>query len=411
VQDKLNITLVFSRCCTATGGQEAYARALGDHLAQRHNVSGIARLRDRKTPQGIFEFHESEGPGGVDRPDWRIEYLKTRPTLVPLLKQNIRLYTRPALQPLALQLLEAGYGSSLESKLPRDIDIVHYVGAGWDAISHVSLRAARRHRAIFAVSPFVHPGSWADSLLDIAFYDQADMVFVCSEYERDYLRKRGVTHANIHLTGIAPVSSVGGNAEHFREKHKLGNRPLLLFIGRKQQYKGYHALCRAMAKIQAAVPSVCLIAIGPATEPPFPEVDVNALLDIGKASEEEKADALAAASVFCMPSEAEAFGIVYVEAWANRLPVIAGGAPAVRELVQNGINGYRIENQNESEIAECAIRLLTDSDLRQSLGNAGYALQQKQYTWEAITNNHEQAYHAEISRLHNINKKTTKKMH
>ena len=179
-------------------------------------------------------------------------------------------------------------------------------------------------------------------------YARLGAVLAQSEYEKRHLTDRGVSPEKIFVYGLG-ASSVPptGDGAAFRARHGIGNRPVVLFIGRRQRYKGYHALAEAMAQVRESVPDALLVCVGPWGEPPYPELPEGALLDLGRVSEEEKEDALAACDVFCLPSTDESFGLVYVEAWRYGKPVIAGPAPAVREMVRDGENGYCLPQDPE----------------------------------------------------------------
>lgn len=99
--------------------------------------------------------------------------------------------------------------------------------------------------------------------------------------------------------------------------------------------------------------------------------------------EQTKADALAACDIFCMPSDSESIGIVYVEAWPYGKVVIGGPAPAACELIQDGVGGLYIA-QTEDAIAEAVVRLRDDGDLRRRLREAGRQKQRERFTWDAV---------------------------
>jgi glycosyltransferase involved in cell wall biosynthesis len=269
--------------------------------------------------------------------------------------------------------------------------VVHFVGAGWELLGFAALAEARRAGAAFSVCPAVHPGTWGDSSLDIELYRRADAVFALSEFERDHLARLGVPESRIVVTGLGPAVGAEGSGHRFRSYHGLGTRPIVLFIGRKQKYKGYHCLRQSLEKVLAVHPNVCLVSIGPWGEPPYPYVPKSALLDLESASDQDKADALAACDVFCMPSSGESFGIAYVEAWSYAKPVVAGPAPAARELVSDGINGFCVE-QTEMHISSTLIRLLSDPDLCHRLGTNGKTFQQSRFSWEKVAEFHSDVF-------------------
>jgi glycosyltransferase involved in cell wall biosynthesis len=395
------VCFVSNGSCEVTGGQTAYFRALGDTLSGWLPVSGVARFH---TALPRSDFHSAETPRDIRRPGWNTRIVAPGGPTRPLLPLVLKLITRPALREIGIGLYTAAFGPALREAVPPETTVVHYVGAGWDLTGHVARAEARRRGIAFVVTPFVHPSQWGDSDLDVAFYDTADVVIACSEAEREYLRGKGATRPEYAITGLGPVATTEGDGRRFRERYGLGDRPLVLFVARKHRYKGYHATRAAMAKVVRDVPDACLVAIGKDVEPPFPDVPEGALLDLGQlatdeAGEQTKADAFAACDVFCMPSEAESFGIVYVEAWSFGKPVIAGNPPAVRELVEDGVTGFRVTDQDEDQIADRIVRLLRDPALARRMGEAGRALRKERYDWDYVSRFHEKVYADALARV------------
>lgn len=378
----MKIVFVSSVSGEGTGGSESYLRYVSAALGKEHEVTSVARVREKLSPS--LEFHRTDGAS----------YLTAPPALRPVLQLLAQKFPVPQVQPVALALLEKVYGKQLDVRLSHKPEIVHYVGGAWDALGFPALHAARRAGSRFAITPFLHVGHWADTPLDLKLYREADLIFACSEWERTFLIENGVAAQRVQRMGLGADDAPLGDAARFRATYGLGERPLILFAGRRQKYKGYHALCEAMPQILKSVPDACLVALGTSMEPPYPPVPERNLLDLGRTDDLTKADAFAAATVFCMPSEAESFGIVYAEAWRNGVPVIAGNAPALQELIEHGKTGYRVEKQSPTQIAEYAVAFLTNDALRTKLGEAGRKLQAERYTWAACAKTHHDAYFA-----------------
>jgi glycosyltransferase involved in cell wall biosynthesis len=77
------------------------------------------------------------------------------------------------------------------------------------------------------------------------------------------------------------------------------------------------------------------------------------------------------AAIFALPTEQEGFGIVFLEAMASSLPIVATRVAAVPEVVSDGTTALLIEPGDEVRLVEAIEKLLGDSDLRAILGNAG----------------------------------------
>jgi glycosyltransferase involved in cell wall biosynthesis len=80
---------------------------------------------------------------------------------------------------------------------------------------------------------------------------------------------------------------------------------------------------------------------------------------------------LAGADVFCLPSLQEAFGIVFLEAMAAALPIVAARAGAVPDTVPDGECGILVPPADASSLAGALGRLLADDGLRRAMGEAG----------------------------------------
>jgi glycosyltransferase involved in cell wall biosynthesis len=92
--------------------------------------------------------------------------------------------------------------------------------------------------------------------------------------------------------------------------------------------------------------------------------------------------------VLVLPSVREGFGLVIVEANACKLPVISISheMSAVRELIQDGINGFLLSKISPDQIAKAVLMIVRDDELRKKLAENGFEMS-KRYAWSDISKN------------------------
>jgi glycosyltransferase involved in cell wall biosynthesis len=107
------------------------------------------------------------------------------------------------------------------------------------------------------------------------------------------------------------------------------------------------------------------------------QVRFTGRLDHGDAMRE-----VAAADIFCLPSRAETFGMVYLEAMACGKPVIASRGTGAEDLVVHGDTGFLVPPDEAGELAGALECLLSDRDLARTMGEAGRK-RSLDFTWES----------------------------
>ena len=295
---------------------------------------GIFSLLD-PGKQGGLEVYMRRLAEGISAPDRQVFWNNPRTILERPWGKRVRrllpLMTRKRLRIVARWISER-QGANWAKEVVQMLDVVHFVGTGWDLAGFPLFQAAKRAGVVMTCWPAVHPGSWGDATLDIDFYKLVDAVFVQSDFEAKHLMTFGVSSEKLVRCGCAPSAAPTGMGLRFRERYNLQGKKIVLFIGRKSYGKGYHALRTAMADLVERDTSIVLVSIGRDLEAPYPLLPATNDIDLGAVDEATKQDALAACDVFVLPSEAESFGIVYIEAWAYGKPVVCGTAPCIARI-------------------------------------------------------------------------------
>ena len=174
-------------------------------------------------------------------------------------------------------------------------------------------------------------------------------------------------------------------------------QPTLLTISRlEDRYKGHDVMMRALALVRVKVPNVTWVVIGEG--PLRTELEAlagscgvaDAVRFLGSVSDEQRDSWLARAHVFVMPSRlpgggsaGEGFGIVYMEAAAHAMPVIAGNVAGALDSVADGVSGLLVDPSDPHAVADAVSALLLDRDLARRLGRAG-AERAQRFAWPVI---------------------------
>jgi len=221
-----------------------------------------------------------------------------------------------------------------------------------------------------------------------------DHKIVVSRYWQRYLKIKLNIDAYLTYNGIETDlfnPSVDGNA--IREKHGIGDRPLVLFVGGLEQRKGLEYLLMAMELVQKKVPEVQLIVVGKGAFSSYPgertffnilfkrlgiEDYVELVFDI---DDKELSKYYAACDVFALPSRMEGWGLSIMEAMATGKPVIATKVGGIPELVEDKVNGYLCNPGDVTAIAKRIIHLLKNKDVAGRMGKEGVR-KVRSYSWE-----------------------------
>jgi phosphatidylinositol alpha-1,6-mannosyltransferase len=173
--------------------------------------------------------------------------------------------------------------------------------------------------------------------------------------------------------------------------------PTLITVSRlEDRYKGHDVFLKALPMVRERIPNVQWLVVGEGILRAELEQDAvrlgvgDCVKFLGSVSDTERDALLDSAWAFVMLSRqpsgrraGEGFGIVYVEAGAHGLPVIAGRVPGVIDAVQEGATGILIDPTKVGEAASAATSLLTDDALRRRLGKGGMT-RARELQWSAI---------------------------
>ena len=154
-------------------------------------------------------------------------------------------------------------------------------------------------------------------------------------------------------------------------------RPQLIIVGRVEEIKGHKYLFDAMPAIIDKFPDVKLLIIGNGTQKEFL---LSKTISLGIENNisflgfrENPYPYIAHSDIIVLPSLFEPFGLVYIEAFALKIPVIAFDVPASNEIIEDNETGLLVPLANSKILTEKIIYLLQNPEKRNRLAEKGYA--------------------------------------
>ena len=188
--------------------------------------------------------------------------------------------------------------------------------------------------------------------------------------------------------GVEKAATDRPDQERVAEIRRDVSQPIVLFVGRLVPYKGVDVLLDAMAGLNA----VALI-VGEGPQRASLEAQAHRLgvasrvRFVGSVTDQELASLYRACDVFVLPSvtRQEAFGVVQLEAMAAGKPVVSTDlGTGVGWVNRHGETGYVVPPRDAGALREAIQRLLTDPDLRRSMGEAAVRRVRSAFTVERM---------------------------
>ncbi|MGW8766710.1 glycosyltransferase family 4 protein [Streptomyces sp. NPDC055815] len=185
--------------------------------------------------------------------------------------------------------------------------------------------------------------------------------------------------------------------DEVRARLGLSDRPVVVCVSRLVPRKGQDTLIRALPAILSRVPDAVLLIVGGG---PY-EKDLRRLAaETGVAGSVRFTGAVpwselpahyGAGDVFAMPCrtrrgglDVEGLGIVYLEASATGLPVVAGDSGGAPDAVLDGETGWVVRGESAEETADRVATLLLDPELRARMGERGRAWVEERWRWDLL---------------------------
>ncbi|CAB4867086.1 unannotated protein [freshwater metagenome] len=230
--------------------------------------------------------------------------------------------------------------------------------------------------------------------------ERVDHLTFLGEFTRSVISKSLNPKARNSMVRIAP----GIDVEHFkptseasdlRKSLGIDSKKVIVSVGRLVHRKGQDRLIQALARIKTIEPKAHLLFVGEGPYRAHLEKLARQLgvlekvTFVGRVQYADLAKYISAGQIFAMPSrsrfgglEVEGLGIVYLEASACGLPVIAGNSGGAPDAIIEGVTGFAVDGNNVKEISEKLIELLSDSAKAKVMGEQGRNWVTSNWAWQ-----------------------------
>ncbi|BBB49572.1 glycosyltransferase family 4 protein [Pelolinea submarina] len=207
-------------------------------------------------------------------------------------------------------------------------------------------------------------------------YQHACVTFTRSSHiQRSLLEQYGIPAektAVVYAGSNIPMRDIDLDRKDYGTKE-------ILFVGVAWERKGGPDLVEAFKGVLEKHPDAHLTIVGCS-----PKVELRNVQIVGKLPLDEVAPYYERAGIFCLPTRLEPFGIVFVEAMAYGLPLVAPNTGAVPDFLEDGRNGFMVSPGDVPALTNALSRLLDDPGKCRKFGKFGYQLARERYTWDKV---------------------------
>ena len=239
-------------------------------------------------------------------------------------------------------------------------------------------------------------------------FAMADRIIAVSEWVRGDIAKYHIdagkiipVHNGINVDEFRP-----SEAKNVRTQYGIGDRPMLLFVGRMITQKGIPYLIEAMPLVLKEHPEAKLFLVGRGSLLEGLKSKVasmrleKSVIFSGYMSEEMLKEAYGTCDLFVLPSVWEVLPIAVLEAMSSGKPVVCTDAGGDREMVRDGVNGYVVPMRNPKALAEKINMVLADAEMRSRMGAASRKIAEEEFHWKLIASATKQVYADLIREYH-----------
>jgi len=231
---------------------------------------------------------------------------------------------------------------------------------------------------------------------------EADKVIAISHYTAELTCRAGVSPDRIEIIHPGCDGTKFRPVEPTRETRRrvLGTQergPVLLSVGNLVARKGHDLVLQSIPRLLDIAPDLVYLVVGAGPERGRLDRLVDSLgvkervVFAGQVPDDLLPEVYSLADVFVLPSreepescDVEGFGLVFLEANACGLPVVAGRSGGIPDAVEAGVTGLLVDPTDEAEIGDAIARLLVEPDHAHRMGRQGRSRVLREFQWPDV---------------------------
>jgi glycosyltransferase involved in cell wall biosynthesis len=225
------------------------------------------------------------------------------------------------------------------------------------------------------------------------FFPHIDLITTVSNEFSNFLRKEAIVQPDrvfVVPNGVSDTQIETEQLQMHRRQHALSaDGCKAIFVGSLTPLKGIRWLVQAWKLVIREYPKAKLLIVGDGDDRRYLEMMarklnlVKNIIFYGYQQTQTIPYWLACADIFVLPSLFEGRPNALLEALQSQLPVVGTNIAGIRELVQDGVNGFLVPEKNPEALADKILKLLSSERLRKGMGKAGKeSIRARGLTWE-----------------------------
>jgi len=185
------------------------------------------------------------------------------------------------------------------------------------------------------------------------------------------------------------------NGIFIKKFYNGGDKNFVLGVGILTKRKGFDYLIKAASDKRLRNIKFIIIGDGPEKEnlnKLASELKLKNVNLVGPKPHEKVRQMMSQCSLFVLPSNLEAFGLVLIEAMACSKPVIGTKVGGIKEIIIDGKNGFLVNSKSPTELTKSVEKILSNKSLKNKMGKMSRKIVEKKFDWEIAAKKIEQIY-------------------